>query len=99
MLCVALPKTHETHLKYHVVIAKPPFTVKMIDYMHQTGPRKECSILQYVTLTLDVYQVCHYITVSVAVSTMGIVLRQAWSQSRRTVLLGYLTISANVKCY
>ena len=26
--------------KYHLVRAEPPFTVKTIDWMHQTGPRK-----------------------------------------------------------
>jgi len=32
-------KKHET--KYHlVIIAEPPFTVKTIDWEHQTGPRK-----------------------------------------------------------
>jgi len=33
-------KIHETQLKYHVVRAEPPFTVKTMDWMHQTGPRK-----------------------------------------------------------
>jgi len=27
-------------LKYHLVRAEPPFTVKTIDWVHQTGPRK-----------------------------------------------------------
>jgi len=32
---------HVKHVnKYHLVTDKPPFTVKMIDCMHQTGPRK-----------------------------------------------------------
>jgi len=39
--------------------AEPPFTVKTIDCMQRTGPRKGDSILQYVTFTLDAYQVCH----------------------------------------
>jgi len=26
-------------LKYHLVTAKPPFAVKTIDWVHQTGPR------------------------------------------------------------
>jgi len=30
---------HETQ-KYHLVGAEPPFTVNMIDWVHQTGPRK-----------------------------------------------------------
>jgi len=35
-----LPKKHETQLKYHLVRAEQPFTVKTIDWVHQTGPRK-----------------------------------------------------------
>jgi len=31
---------HETQLKYHLVRAEPPFTVKTIDWMHHTGPMK-----------------------------------------------------------
>jgi len=31
-------KTHETHC--HLVRAEPPFTVKTIDWVHQTGPKK-----------------------------------------------------------
>jgi len=27
-------------LKCHLVRAEPPFTIKTIDWMHQTGPRK-----------------------------------------------------------
>ena len=33
-------KRHETQLKYHLVRAEPPFTVKTIDWVHQAGPRK-----------------------------------------------------------
>jgi len=33
-------KTQNT-LKYHLATAKPPFTVKTTDWVHQTGPRKE----------------------------------------------------------
>ena len=33
-------KKHETQLKYHLVRAEPPFTVKTINWVHQTGPRK-----------------------------------------------------------
>jgi len=32
-----LPKTTRNTLKYHLVTAEPPFTVKTIDWMHQTG--------------------------------------------------------------
>jgi len=33
-------QTEKKTEKYHLVTAKPPFTVKMIDCVHQTGPRK-----------------------------------------------------------
>jgi len=33
-------KTRNTVLKYHLVRAEPPFTVKTIDWVHQIGPRK-----------------------------------------------------------
>jgi len=45
-----LPKKRNT-LQYHLVAAEPPFTVKMIDWVHHTGPRKH-SILLSVTHTL-----------------------------------------------
>jgi len=38
-----------------MVTAKPPFTVKTIDWMHQTGPK----MLLSVTHMLYVNQVCH----------------------------------------
>jgi len=31
---------HETHKKYHLVTAEPTFTVKTMDCVQQTGPRK-----------------------------------------------------------
>jgi len=33
-------KKYKTQLKYHLIRAEPPFTVRTIDWMHQTGPRK-----------------------------------------------------------
>ena len=39
------------------------------------------------------------VTVSVSVSKVGVVLHQAWSKSQCTVLMGYLTISTNVRRY
>jgi len=33
-------KKHETQLKYHLVRAESSFTVKTIDWLHQTGPTK-----------------------------------------------------------
>jgi len=51
---------HMKHIKISPVTAEPPFTVKTIDRVHETGRiGREQSILQYITLTLDVYQVCH----------------------------------------
>jgi len=67
MLHAVLPKTHETHLKYHVVTAdwaEPPFTVKVINYITRQDLGREYSILHYITLTLDVYQVCHCVSQS-----------------------------------
>ena len=52
--CCILFFTKNT-LKYHLVTDEPPFTVKTIDGMHQTGPR----ILLSVTHMLCVNQVCH----------------------------------------
>jgi len=34
------PKNTRHSLKYHLVRAEPPFTVKTIDWVYQTGPRK-----------------------------------------------------------
>jgi len=67
--------------------------------MHQTGPRNGASILQYVTRTLDVHQECHGLTVSVAVSEMRVILHQARGESQWIVLIGYRTISTNIRCY
>jgi len=39
------------------------------------------------------------VIVSVAVQKVRVVLRQAWSKSQWTVLMGYLTISTNVRRY
>ena len=58
--------TKNTFLKYHLVTAELPLTVKMID-------RKEHSILQYVTLI-------HLL--SVTLSEMGVVLFKHRSESR-----------------
>jgi len=59
--CCFTEKTQNA-LKYHLVTAGPFFTDRMIDCMHLTGPRKRAHhspVGAYVTLTLDVYQVCH----------------------------------------
>jgi len=36
--CVFTKNTKQS--KYHLVRAEPPFTVKTIDWVHETGPRK-----------------------------------------------------------
>jgi len=41
--------------KYRLVTAEPLFTLKTIDWMHQTGPR----IMLYVTRMLDANQLGH----------------------------------------
>ena len=53
---------------------------------------REHSILQFVTLTLDVYKVCHCVD-------HGVVLIKHMSESQCTTLLGHLTISTTVNCY
>ena len=57
---------------------------------------REHSILLSVTHMLCVSQVCHGVTRCVK---MAVVLRQAWSKSQWTVLMGYLTISTSVRRY
>jgi len=52
-----LRKTRNT-LKYHLVTAEPPFTVKTIDWMHHTGPIGSCCLLP----------ICSMLTKSVTVS-------------------------------
>jgi len=42
MLHAFLPKKNTKHsLKYHLVRAEPPFTLKTIEWVHYTGSRKE----------------------------------------------------------
>jgi len=57
---------------------------------------REHSILLRVTYMLCVSQGCHAVS---RCEKMGVVLRQAWSKSQWTVLMGYLTISTNVRRY
>jgi len=40
MLHIVLPRNTPNTLKYHLITAEPPFTVRMIDCMRQTGPSK-----------------------------------------------------------
>jgi len=55
-------KNKKHSLYYHLVRAEPPFTVKTIDWVHQTGPRREHSILLSVTHMLCVSQFCQGIS-------------------------------------
>jgi len=88
MLHAFFTKTHKT-LKYHLVTAEPPFTVKTIDWMHQTGPR----ILLSVTHTLYVNQVCHGVGRCLKDGSCS---SSSLSENQWSVLMGYLTISTNV---
>ena len=38
--CMLFTKNTKHSQKYHLVRAEPPFTVKTIEWAHQTGPRK-----------------------------------------------------------
>ena len=67
-------------LKYHQVTAEPPFTVKTIDWMHQTGPR----ILLSVTHMLYVNQVCHGVGLCVKDGSCS---SSSLSESQWTVLM------------
>ena len=53
---------------------------------------RERSIVQCVTLTVDVYQVFDCVC-------LGVVLIKHRSESQWPVLLGYLALSTNVNCY
>jgi len=84
--CMLFTKNTRNTLKYHLVTAEPPFTVKMIDWMNQIGPR----ILLSVT---------HMLYVNHGVGRCvkdGSCSSSSLSESQWTVLMGYLTISTNV---
>jgi len=38
--CFFTKKNTKHSLRYHLARAEPPFTVRAIDWVHQTGPRK-----------------------------------------------------------
>jgi len=84
MLHAFYQKQHETD--YHLVTAEPPFTVKMIDWMHQTVPK-------ILLPTVCVNQDCHSVGRCVKDWSCS---SSSLSESQRTVLMGYLTISTNV---
>ena len=54
-----------------------------------------CSILLFVTCTINVYQVRHCVTGVCCVKNgrMGVVLCETWSENLWTLLLRYLTVS------
>ena len=85
-----MPFTKNTRnaLKYYLVTAESPFTVKTIHWMHQTGP----TILLSVIHMLYVNQVCHSIG---RCAKDGSCSSSSLSESQWTVLMGYLTISTN----
>jgi len=80
-----MPKTHEKRktLKYRLVTAEPPFTVKTIEWMHQTGPR----ILLSVTQMLYVNQICRGVGRCVKDGNCS---SSSLSESQWTVLMGIL---------
>ena len=82
-------KNTRNTVKYHLLTAEPPFTVKIIDWMHQTGAR----ILLSVTHMLYVNQVCHGVGRCVKDGSCS---SSSLSESQWIVLMGYLTISTNV---
>jgi len=97
MLYAHLSETQST-LKYHLITVKPSFTVKTIDCVHQTGltgrklERLGTSLTRS-TITMTT------VLLSVAVSKMWVILHHTWSENQLTVLLWYITISVNIRCY
>jgi len=84
-----LTKDTQNTLKYRLVTAEPPFTVKTIHWINQTGPR----ILLSVIHMLYVNRVCHGVGRCVKDGSCS---SSSLSESQWTVLTGYLTISTNV---
>jgi len=88
-----LPKTTRNTSKYHLVTAKPPFTVKTIDWMHETGPRILLSVTHMLYVNQDRYGVGRCVKDGSCSSSS---LKNCLSESQWKVLMGYLTISTNV---
>jgi len=84
--CMLFTKNTQNTLKYHLITAEPPFAVKTINWMHQTGSK----ILLSVAHMLCVNQVCHGVGRCVK---DGICSSLSLSETQWTVLIGYLTIS------
>ena len=82
-------KNTRNTLKYRLVIAELPFTVKTINWMHQTGRR----ILLSVTHMLYVNRICHGVGRCVKDGSCS---SSSLSESQWAVLTGYLSISTNV---
>jgi len=82
-------KNSRNTLKYHLVTTELPFTVKTVDWMHQTGPK----ILLSVTHTLCLNQVCDGVGHCVKDGSCS---SSSLRESQWTVLVGCLTISINV---
>jgi len=99
--CMLFAKNAKHHKILPVLVTVIHF--KAIDYVHQTGPIGMAhNILQYVSLTLEGYQVCHCVSRCVKIGVVLIKHRsKSKSQSQWTVLLGYLTLTltTNVRCY
>jgi len=87
--CTLFTKNTWNILKYRLVTAEPTFTVKTIDWMHQTGPR----ILLSVTHMLCVNLICHGVGRCVKAESCSL---SSLSESQWTVLMGNFTISTNV---
>jgi len=83
--CMLFTKNTRNTLKYHLVTAELPFTVKTVDWMHQTGPRIRLSV----THMLCVNQICQYVGRCVKGGSCSL---SYLSDSQWTVLMRYLTI-------
>jgi len=57
-------QTHKNTFKYHLVTVKPSFTVKMVDWMHQTGPIGRISERLGTGMSLTYCTITMYVTVS-----------------------------------
>jgi len=86
--CMLFTKNTWNTLKYHLVTAEAPFTVKRIDWMHQTGPRSCCLLLTCSMLTR--LSRCR----SLRKRWELFLVKPEWKSM--AVLMGYLSISSNV---
>ena len=82
-MCFFTKNTRNT-AKYHLVTTEPPFTVKTIDWMQQTGRK----ILLSVTHMLYVNQICHGVSCFIKDGSSSPL---SLSESQWTVLMEYLT--------